>query len=153
MPIAAVETLAELIARSDSTTTTTELFTLLRTASSELAAASFNPISLSSGTSLFVSPQEQSRDENDTLMNRSAAPLSHSATPTARHVLLGVQTGAGESSNSSSTLRVALNCFSLQVERAREFVKGSGRCRELISANMADFIVDGNVSRDAKEIC
>lgn len=54
MPIAAVETLAELIAHSDSTTTTTELFTLLRTASSQLAAASFNPISLSAGTSLFV---------------------------------------------------------------------------------------------------
>lgn len=54
MPIAAIETLAELISHSNSSTTT-ELLSLLHVASSQLAAASFNPISLSSGTSLFVS--------------------------------------------------------------------------------------------------
>jgi len=32
------------------------------------------------------------------------------------------------------------------VARAREFVKGSGKCRELIAVNMGDFIQDGSVS-------
>lgn len=40
-----------------------------------------------------------------------------------------------------------LTLLLLQIERAREFVTGSGRCRELISENMNDFIVDGSVSR------
>jgi translation initiation factor eIF-2B subunit alpha len=33
-------------------------------------------------------------------------------------------------------------------DRAREFVVGSGRCRELISEGMTDFIRDGSVSPD-----
>jgi translation initiation factor eIF-2B subunit alpha len=32
------------------------------------------------------------------------------------------------------------------VARAREFTKGSGKCRELIAVNMSDFIQDGSVS-------
>lgn len=31
------------------------------------------------------------------------------------------------------------------VARAREFTKGSGKCRELIAINMSDFIQDGSV--------
>lgn len=33
------------------------------------------------------------------------------------------------------------------VEKAREFVRGSGRCREAIAEHMAEFIRDGNVRR------
>jgi len=33
------------------------------------------------------------------------------------------------------------------VARAREFTKGSGKCRELIAVNMSDFIQDGSVSQ------
>ena len=54
MPIACVECLAELVARSNSSTTT-ELLTLLEDAHDQLVHASFNPISLSCGASLFVS--------------------------------------------------------------------------------------------------
>ena len=34
------------------------------------------------------------------------------------------------------------------VGRAREFVKGSGRCREVIADSAAAFVRDGSVSRD-----
>lgn len=106
MPIAAVEALAELIQRSSSTTTT-ELFADLQSASSDLAAASFNPISLSCGTSLFLRFLTLQRPPPEMSFQEFKEEL---------------------------------------VGRAREFVKGSGKCREVIAENMADFIRDGSVS-------
>ncbi|BGP30297.1 translation initiation factor eIF-2B subunit alpha [Rhodotorula toruloides] len=52
-PVAAVEALAELVSRSDSSTIQ-ELLALLRQASAQIAASSFNPVSAQSGTSLFL---------------------------------------------------------------------------------------------------
>ncbi|KAI5481382.1 translation initiation factor eIF-2B alpha subunit [Pseudohyphozyma bogoriensis] len=52
-PIAAIESLAALISQSNSNTMT-ELLALLHEASSQLANASFTPISLSCGTALFL---------------------------------------------------------------------------------------------------
>lgn len=106
MPIAAVEALAELISRSSSTTTT-ELFADLQSASSDLAAASFNPISLTCGTSLFLRFLTLQRPPPEMSFREFKGEL---------------------------------------VGRAREFVKGSGKCREAIAENMADFIRDGSVS-------
>ncbi|KAK4058599.1 translation initiation factor eIF-2B subunit alpha [Microbotryomycetes sp. JL221] len=105
MPIAAVETLAELVAQSDSSSTTTELLTLLRTASAKLAQACFNPISPTSGTSLFIR-------------------------------FLTLQRPAPEMSFEEFKMEL--------VNRAREFVRGSGRCRDLISKAMFDFVQDGS---------
>lgn len=106
MPIAAIETLAELIAQSDSSSTTSELLALLRAATSRLAAASFNPISLTSGTSLFLRFLTLQR------------PPPEMSFPEFKSEL---------------------------VSRAREFVNGSGKCRDLIAQNTSDFIVDGSV--------
>ncbi|KAK4332674.1 Translation initiation factor eIF-2B subunit alpha [Rhodotorula toruloides] len=52
-PVAAMEALAELVSRSDSSTIQ-ELLALLRQASAQIAASSFNPVSAQSGTSLFL---------------------------------------------------------------------------------------------------
>ncbi|KAM0792562.1 hypothetical protein ACM66B_005226 [Microbotryomycetes sp. NB124-2] len=105
MPIAAVETLAELVAQSDTSSTTTELLTLLRTASAKLAQACFNPVSPTSGTSLFIRFLTLQRPPPELSFQEFKQEL---------------------------------------VSRAREFVKGSGRCRELISKAMFDFIQDGS---------
>ncbi|SCV68921.1 BQ2448_1941 [Microbotryum intermedium] len=102
MPIAAIETLAQLISQSDSSTTTTELFSLLHQASTRLAQASFNPISLTCGTSF---PDASFQDFKAEL-----------------------------------------------VARAREFVKESGRCRQLISVGMNEFVRDGAVSWASMEM-
>lgn len=53
MPIAAISALCEVVSRSTSTTIS-ELFSSLHRASEELAAASFNSISLACGTALFI---------------------------------------------------------------------------------------------------
>ena len=53
MPIAAISALCEVVSRSSSTTIS-ELFSSLHRSSNELAAASFNSISLQCGTSLFL---------------------------------------------------------------------------------------------------
>ncbi|KAM0746123.1 nagb/rpia/CoA transferase-like protein [Meredithblackwellia eburnea MCA 4105] len=53
IPIAAIETLAQVISRSSSSTTT-ELLAQLHSASQQLADASFNPISTSCGSSLLL---------------------------------------------------------------------------------------------------
>ncbi|SGZ22900.1 BQ5605_C022g09558 [Microbotryum silenes-dioicae] len=104
MPIAAIETLAQLISQSDTSTTTTELFSLLDQASTRLAQASFNPISLTCGTSLFLRFLTLQRPSPDTSFQEFKAEL---------------------------------------VARAREFVHESGRCRQLISSGMNEFVRDG----------
>ncbi|GAA6037013.1 hypothetical protein JCM8097_005508 [Rhodosporidiobolus ruineniae] len=101
-PVAAVETLAELVSRS-AASTIQELLAVLREASASLADASFNPVSTTSGTALFIRYLTLQRPE--TSFREFKAEL---------------------------------------VQKAREFVKGSGRCRELIARNMSDFIRDGN---------
>lgn len=53
IPLAAIQSLGELISSSTSTTTT-ELFTLLHSAADLLAANAFNSIGLSCGTDLFL---------------------------------------------------------------------------------------------------
>ncbi|GAA5971538.1 hypothetical protein JCM11641_000633 [Rhodosporidiobolus odoratus] len=103
-PIAAVETLAELVSRSDSSTIQ-ELLALLRDAAASLAKASFNPVSTSSGTSLFM---------RYLTLQRPSADMSF------------------------ENFKTAL------VDRAREFVRESGRCRDIIAEHMGDFIRDGS---------
>ncbi|GAA5931584.1 translation initiation factor eIF2B subunit alpha [Sporobolomyces koalae] len=103
-PIAAVETLAELVSRCDSNTIQ-ELLNLLRQAGTALATASFNPVACDSGTSFFL-----------------------------RYLTL-----------QRPPPEMGFKEFKMElVARAREFVKGSGKCRELIAVNMSDFIQDGN---------
>lgn len=107
MPIAAIETLASLISAS-SVSTVQELFSLLEGAAEELKHASFNPISLASGTQLllrFLTIQRLSPDQS---FDEFKAEL---------------------------------------VQRAREFVEGSGRCREIIAAHVATFVKDDSVSK------
>jgi hypothetical protein len=104
-PIAAVQTLAELVSRSDSNTIQ-ELLALLRSASAKLEQASFNPVSTASGTALFMRFLTLQRPPPEMSFREFKAEL---------------------------------------VERAREFVQGSGRCRELIAHNMSEFIKDGSV--------
>lgn len=106
-PVAAVETLAELVSRSDSSTIQ-ELLALLRDASSRIAAASFNPVSAQSGTALFMR-----------YLTLQRPPPEMSFAQFKREL----------------------------VNRAREFVNGSGRCRDMIAAHMGSFIQDGHVSR------
>lgn len=103
-PVAAIEALAELVAESESRTVQ-ELLTLLHDASSKLAAASFNPISLTCGTSLFLR-----------FLTLQRPPPSMSFTDFKREL----------------------------VETAKDFVKGSGKCRELIAENTLDFIREGS---------
>ncbi|BGP14107.1 hypothetical protein JCM10213_002404 [Rhodosporidiobolus nylandii] len=103
-PIAAIETLAELVSRSDSSTIQ-ELLVLLRETSAALAAASFNPVSCASGTALFMRYLTLQRPGPDQSFRDFKAEL---------------------------------------VERAREFVAGSGKCRDLISEHMGGFIRDGS---------
>ena len=105
MPIAAISSLCSLIENSPTISTTSELLTLIHAASSSLSSASFNPISLSCGTQLFLR-------------------------------FLTLQRPGKSFTRFKENL----------VERGREFVKGSGRCRELIAENMAEFIKDGSVS-------
>jgi hypothetical protein len=107
MPIAAIETLASLISAS-SVSTVQELFSLLEGAAEELKKASFNPISLASGTQLllrFLTIQRLSPDQS---FDEFKAEL---------------------------------------VKRAREFVEGSGRCRDIIAAHITTFVKDDSVSR------
>ncbi|BGP38186.1 translation initiation factor eIF-2B subunit alpha [Rhodotorula kratochvilovae] len=103
-PVAAVETLAELVSRSDSSTIQ-ELLALLDQASAQLASASFNPVSAQSGTALFM---------RYLTLQRPPPEMSFAEF---KQELVG---------------------------RAREFVRGSGRSREVIAANMSNFIQDGN---------
>ncbi|GAA5913133.1 hypothetical protein JCM6882_005797 [Rhodosporidiobolus microsporus] len=103
-PVAAVETLAELVSRSDSSTIQ-ELLALLRSASTDIAASSFNPISAQAGTALFMRYLTLQRPPPEMSFKEFKEEL---------------------------------------VERAREFVRGSGRCRDLISQHMSDFIRDGS---------
>ncbi|GAA6001250.1 hypothetical protein JCM10207_007486 [Rhodosporidiobolus poonsookiae] len=103
-PVAAVEALSELVSRSDSSTIQ-ELLSLLRSASSSLQAASFNPVSAQCGTALFLRYLTIQRPPPEMSFREFKAEL---------------------------------------VERAREFVRGSSRCRDLISRNMAPFIRDGS---------
>jgi hypothetical protein len=106
MPIAAIETLASLISAS-SVSTVQELFSLLEGAAEELKKASFNPISLASGTQLllrFLTIQRLSPDQ------------------------------------SFDEFKTEL------VKRAREFVEGSGRCRDIIAAHITTFVKDDSVS-------
>lgn len=111
-PVAAIEALAELVAESESRTVQ-ELLTLLHDASSKLAAASFNPISLTCGTSLFLR-----------FLTLQRPPPSMSFTDFKREL----------------------------VETAKDFVKGSGKCRELIAENTLDFIREGSVRLTSSEI-
>ncbi|KAL8280445.1 hypothetical protein RQP46_007093 [Phenoliferia psychrophenolica] len=105
IPIAAIETLGETISRSSSTTTS-ELLQELSTTAQQLAEGSFNPISVSCGTSLFLR-------------------------------FLTIQRPPPEMSFAE---------YRRELEReAKEFVRGSGRCRTVIAENMADFITDGSV--------
>ncbi|GAA5868947.1 hypothetical protein JCM8547_003229 [Rhodosporidiobolus lusitaniae] len=103
-PVAAVQVLAELVARS-SANTIQELLALLRSTSSDLSAASFNPVSTSSGTALFMRFITLQRPDPNRSFRDFKAEL---------------------------------------VDRAKEFVRGSGHCRELIARNMSDFIRDGS---------
>ncbi|GAA5919947.1 hypothetical protein JCM1841_000063 [Sporobolomyces salmonicolor] len=103
-PVAAVETLAELVSRSDSSTIQ-ELLALLRSASSQLAAASFNPVSCTSGTAFFMRYLTLQRPPPEMSFREFKGEL---------------------------------------VAKAREFVKGSGKCRELIAVDMSDFVQDGS---------
>ncbi|TNY17034.1 hypothetical protein DMC30DRAFT_406953 [Rhodotorula diobovata] len=103
-PVAAVETLAELVSRSDSSTIQ-ELLALLNQAAAQLAAASFNPVSAQSGTALFMR-----------YLTLQRPPPEMSFAEFKREL----------------------------VGRAREFVRGSGRSRDVIAANMSNFIQDGN---------
>lgn len=106
MPIAAIETLASLISAS-SVSTVQELFSLLEGAAEELKKASFNPISLASGTQLllrFLTIQRLSPDQS---FDEFKAEL---------------------------------------VDRASEFVEGSGRCRDIIAAHVTTFVKDDSVS-------
>ncbi|BGP54098.1 translation initiation factor eIF-2B subunit alpha [Rhodotorula sphaerocarpa] len=103
-PVAAVETLAELVSRSDSSTIQ-ELLALLRDASSRIAAASFNPVSAQSGTALFMRYLTLQRPPPEMSFAQFKRGL---------------------------------------VTRAREFVNGSGRCRDMIAAHMGSFIQDGH---------
>ncbi|CEQ42700.1 SPOSA6832_04562 [Sporobolomyces salmonicolor] len=105
-PVAAVETLAELVSRSDSSTIQ-ELLALLRSASSQLAAASFNPVSCTSGTAFFMRYLTLQRPPPEMSFREFKGEL---------------------------------------VAKAREFVKGSGKCRELIAVDMSDFVQDGSAS-------
>ncbi|GAA6060970.1 hypothetical protein JCM10212_006552 [Sporobolomyces blumeae] len=104
-PVAAVDTLAELVSRSDSNTIQ-ELLNLLRQAGAALASASFNPVACSSGTSFFMRYLTLQRPPPEMSFHEFKTEL---------------------------------------VAKAREFVRGSGKCRELIAVNMGDFIQDGNV--------
>lgn len=106
-PVAAVETLAQLVSRSDSSTIQ-ELLALLRDASTKIAAASFNPVSAQSGTALFMRYLTLQRPPPEMSFAQFKKEL---------------------------------------VTRAREFVRGSGRCRDIIAAHMGSFIQDGNVRR------
>ncbi|GAA6011565.1 hypothetical protein JCM11491_004690 [Sporobolomyces phaffii] len=103
-PIAAVETLAELVSRCDSKTIQ-ELLNLLRQAGTALASASFNPVAVDSGTSFFLRYLTLQRPPPEMSFDEFKKEL---------------------------------------VARAREFTKGSGKCRELIAVNMSDFIQDGS---------
>ncbi|POY76700.1 hypothetical protein BMF94_0292 [Rhodotorula taiwanensis] len=103
-PVAAVETLAQLVSRSDSSTIQ-ELLALLRDASTKIAAASFNPVSAQSGTALFMRYLTLQRPPPEMSFAQFKKEL---------------------------------------VTRAREFVRGSGRCRDIIAAHMGSFIQDGN---------
>ena len=106
MPIAAIDTLASLISAS-SVSTVQELFSLLEGAAEELKKASFNPISLASGTQLllrFLTIQRLSPDQS---FDEFKGEL---------------------------------------VKRAREFVEGSGRCRDIIAAHITTFVKDDSVS-------
>ncbi|GAA5947413.1 hypothetical protein JCM3765_001667 [Sporobolomyces pararoseus] len=103
-PIAAVETLAELVSRCDSNTIQ-ELLNLLRQAGTSLASASFNPVACDSGTSFFMRYLTLQRPPPEMSFDEFKKEL---------------------------------------VARAREFTKGSGKCRELIAVNMSDFIQDGS---------
>lgn len=104
-PVAAVEALAELVSRSDSSTIQ-ELLALLRQASAQLAAASFNPISAQSGTALFMRYLTLQRPPPEMSFAEFKSEL---------------------------------------VQRAREFVRNSSKCRDAIAVNMSSFIQDGNV--------
>ncbi|GAA5845671.1 hypothetical protein JCM5353_001257 [Sporobolomyces roseus] len=104
LPIAAVDSLAELVSRSDSNTIQ-ELLNLLRQAGTALAQASFNPVACDSGTSFFMRYLTLQRPPPEMSFKEFKSEL---------------------------------------VARAREFVKGSGKCRELIAVNMGDFIQDGS---------
>jgi translation initiation factor eIF-2B subunit alpha len=73
--IAAIESLGQLIASSTSTTTTTELFTLLTNASKLLANASFNSIGLSCGTDLFLRFVSLQRPPSEMSFERFKAEL------------------------------------------------------------------------------
>lgn len=106
-PVAAVETLAQLVSRSDSSTIQ-ELLALLRDASTRIAAASFNPVAAQSGTALFMRYLTLQRPPPEMSFDQFKKEL---------------------------------------VTRAREFVRGSGRCRDIIAAHTSSFIQDGNVSR------
>lgn len=106
MPIAAIDTLASLIS-SSSSSTIQELISLLESASTALERASFNPISLASGTKLFmrfVTIQRLSPDQDFGQFKKDL------------------------------------------VQRAREFVDGSGRARDRIASSMQPFIQDDKVS-------
>ncbi|GJN88344.1 hypothetical protein Rhopal_001309-T1 [Rhodotorula paludigena] len=103
-PVAAVEALAELVSRSDSSTIQ-ELLALLRQASAQLAAASFNPISAQSGTALFMRYLTLQRPPPEMSFAEFKSEL---------------------------------------VQRAREFVRNSSKCRDAIAVNMSSFIQDGN---------
>ncbi|GAA5882576.1 hypothetical protein JCM16303_002051 [Sporobolomyces ruberrimus] len=101
-PVAAVETLAELVSRCDSNTIQ-ELLNLLRQAGDSLTKASFNPTAC--GTSFFMRYITLQRPPPEMGFDEFKREL---------------------------------------VARAREFTKGSGKCRELIAVNMSDFIQDGS---------
>lgn len=105
MPIAAVATLAQLISRSSSSTTS-ELLASLHTAADKLSSASFNPISLSCGTALILR-------------------------------FLTLQRPPPEMSFAQFKNEL--------VERANEFVRDSGTCRDRIAETMNGFIADGYV--------
>ncbi|GAA5951593.1 hypothetical protein JCM8115_005191 [Rhodotorula mucilaginosa] len=103
-PVAAVETLAQLVSRSDSSTIQ-ELLALLRDASTRIAAASFNPVAAQSGTALFMRYLTLQRPPPEMSFDQFKKEL---------------------------------------VTRAREFVRGSGRCRDIIAAHTSSFIQDGS---------
>ncbi|GAA5992519.1 hypothetical protein JCM10908_000859 [Rhodotorula pacifica] len=103
-PVAAVETLAQLVSRSDSSTIQ-ELLALLRDASTKIAAASFNPVSAQSGAALFMRYLTLQRPPPEMSFSQFKKEL---------------------------------------VTRAREFVRGSGRCRDIIASHMGSFIQDGS---------
>ena len=105
IPIAAIETLGETISRSSSTTTT-ELLQELSATAQQLSEGSFNPISVTCGTSLFLR-------------------------------FLTIQRPPPEMS--FAEFRAEL------VQTAKEFVRGSGRCRTVIAETTADFLTDGSV--------